>query len=456
LIDVHSYLKDVPEALKPIWTVAEPNASLQLYDGKITVNQREESHFGSGQLFLRWHPTCQLRFESRLIDSPPLHPDFDDIRIACEDLPGKPQSQGFIDRIVDTLSAQKRVSGKIRELEVGNGNQIVKLVFHLPNFPHLRAGPICLHATGASWTGRHVLLADGWKVTLDALSDCDLRKNLKQQAGSGITHVGQIERCDCLTFGVADAQELINCLFWFFSFCKAHWTGPILFAGFDKHDNRVYERFSGTRVTPERSRRKWLCDLEAGCLEDLFPGFVKRWNNPEWGDAIKTCLYWYVDSNLPDRSAEGAIVELCALFEALGWVQLVETGSCDPKRFEKLGASHKLKRLLVACGIDHALPHQLRSLKNAAAQFNKHVKNGPDAIMTLRNAYTHPGPESRALINATESSTEYVLLLARHYASLCLLRAFDYHGTFLNYFSGEQWEGAMAQHVPWSRSAAPK
>ena len=162
---------------------------------------------------------------------------------------------------------------------------------------------------------------------------------MTSEGASGITHVGEIRRSDGSHFTFEEASKLLDCLFWFFSFCKSHWTGPLLFVGYDDSQNEVCRRLSSTRVIPEHNRRRWLCHIDRNSLPPLFPGFYAKWFDAQYFDYIKTCLYWYIDANIPGRGAEGSIVTLCALFEAVTWMELVGKSNMTPSQYKSSTAA---------------------------------------------------------------------------------------------------------------------
>jgi hypothetical protein len=448
-------LSKYPRALTPVWNTSHPNEEITVYDGKVEIAQNGVTMLGNARIFLRWHPACGLRFNANLTEALSTTKYFIKNGPVEINLPEKPEAKPIEATItsIRDMFARTNVAGRVREIVVGEGLGLTTLKFHAPNFTSFKAKII---SNGkAVWGGRHVLEGQGWRVILDEQRDGVERSELTEAAGTAITHVGQIEKIDGTEFNAADTLELVECLSNFLSFAKSHWTGPLLFAGFDKTDALIYERHFDTRVTPERSLWHWLDDMKDDTIESLFPEFVNKWFDPKWQDILRICVYFFVDANLPEHSAEGGIIEFWAIFEALGWIEFVETNKYTADQYYGLRSDSKLAELLNLYNIDTTLPSELSRLTAEAAKESLTVRDGAAAVAVIRNGFAHPSPRNRRLLATTVDLTEWTFLLARKYAGLCLLRQFHYQGSFINYFKKAEWLAGAAELVPWSNKSKP-
>jgi len=65
-----------------------------------------------------------------------------------------------------------------------------------------------------------------WLINLDDIASTDLRRQLGEQSGYAITHVGDIHRRDGKTVQYADVEVLLTDVLWWLSTLRSERTGP--------------------------------------------------------------------------------------------------------------------------------------------------------------------------------------------------------------------------------------
>lgn len=126
---------------------------------------------------------------------------------------------------------------------------------------------------------RAVLQDDDWIIEIQKLPNAkDIVQQLKNNGGSGITHVIKLERVEGKAFSVSALWKVINDLHRFLSFARGQWTslfGPV---GYDAQGAVTYESWGTLLSAPWQSGYAWL---------DIHHGDVLRWLIPA---SLKCCV----------------------------------------------------------------------------------------------------------------------------------------------------------------------
>ena len=166
--------------------------------------------------------------------------------------------------------------------------QMIRVVFHLFNFVDLIGNR---GSTEQSETMNHAiqhvyLTSDEWKVELKSLIATPENINaLKEKGGYRLTHIGGIQKTDDTSFSGKDADVCLRALRFFLSFAKGGWCVPICAVGFDASGSRVWESWSSPKE-PWHTPLSWFDPHNGSQLAALFPGFMKRWANDDWREAL--------------------------------------------------------------------------------------------------------------------------------------------------------------------------
>ena len=224
---MRSMFEDLPQRLSPIYQTKTISAPIVLHEGPCTLTQGTSCLVGNGLVSLEWLPHPRLVFRCF-----PSNTDSGSRRIAPGRIELKLPELGA--RIQATVTSSpmlfwahetRPAEGRIDQLEFGRLDQCTRIRFHLPNFSFF-LGELVRYAPGGASSERAVLEYGGFRTILDrciARGD-PVEDALPSNGGYAITHVGTVERIDGSTFSHSDAEATLNCLGYFFSFCRAAWT----------------------------------------------------------------------------------------------------------------------------------------------------------------------------------------------------------------------------------------
>jgi hypothetical protein len=257
-------------------------------------------------------------------------------------------------------------------------------------------------------------------------------------------------------FAPADAENCLDCLGWFLSFCNGRWTAPILSLGCAQDSKFVSHEWRIPGISPYRVVRSWFSDLRRNVLSDVYPGFADRWSNETWSSTLRSAIYWYMLGNAPGVAIENGVILAHVAFESLGWTLFVEDTKClSPEGYERLRAADKLRLLLNQCRIPLDVPSELPSLRQAAKDAN--WNDGPGSLAAVRNSYVHPSIKNRdRLLRAGTDAEHQAWVLSIYYLELLLLYLCNYQGEFSSRLIGGVFTGQEVTTVPWASQRAIK
>ncbi len=323
---------------------------------------------------------------------------------------------------------------------------VSKIVFHVPNLREYFGEPISDSQT--VWCGRAEMSYSGWAITLDQTNNSVLLKELAQVGGFAFTHLGILSRDDNSFFEASSAADLLESLFWFFSFCNGRKTGPTLAVGYDEFDNLVWQQWHAHPTLPFKPVGSWNRGVIKNVLPNVYPGFSRRWNDSKWNDVIRSALYWYLEANAPGASIEAGIIQAVTALDTIGWTMVIEEGIKSEKRYDNDSIEKNLSDILAHCGIDVSIPPELSRLNDYGKW-----KSGPEAIAKIRNCRVHYSPKNREVLKRVGTLGEReASALVLEYLELVLLWLFDYNGEYCRRTARNVSEGQALRSVPWSRN----
>lgn len=439
-----------PIALDAVYSTPDANCNVQLYEGAIILRKADQEFKGQGTIELRWLPTPDIRLEMEVDAKVEIDLFASDVTIELVD--GWPTELIDVEITGTSMSSatgRTPISGSLHRWSRASALGMKSATFHIPNMRAFRGDPIC-NKSGAAWVGRATLAWDGWKITIDEISNKELRGKLKALAGFGITHVGAMEKQDDSSFSPEDANTQLEALYWLLSFCNGRWTGPILPLQSDIDMKQAWCEWSARRVSPYRHIRSWNHELMEDVLPSICKGFADKWFDEMWSRTIRIAIYWYVTANAPGAPIENGVMVTQVAFETLGWTLFVEDmKSLSSEGYERLHSADKLRLLLTHCGIGLAIPAELHELLATAKADN--WSDGPAAISAIRNAHVHPSPKNRARLSRAGVDAEHqATILSLYYVELLLLRLFDYSGEYCSRLIGGVYPNGAIKTVPWN------
>ena len=292
------------------------------------------------------------------------------------------------------------VNGLIEEFEIGQGQKVSFIIFHVTNFIDYHGRGVRDEAGRKSWASRSVIEAGEWRITIDKIEDAKrLFEGLKAIGGFAITHVGRLERVDGKKFDAKKSDGVFEVMFRYLSFCRGEWVAPILPIGFDANGDRVWEKWRSWKIERWKNVDNWFNWHSEEGLSKGFPGFFTKWQDEKWQVVLLLSNHWYVEANMSAGGQEGSVILAQAAFELLGWTHLVdEQSALSDKGYEKLDAADKLRLLLMSCGIPAAIPATLARLATCGQAKGNDWKDGPEMLTEVRNALVHGNPARRKKI----------------------------------------------------------
>jgi hypothetical protein len=439
-----------PEPIPPFVPCEGQCISIPLFQDAVNLDFAKETFRTDASIALRWQPFPQIQFEiPELPEGVFLNPRstfsirFDDgAVIKGPRVVGVSMSSGPED-------LKSSAYGRIRERFLRPKDSPAQYaLFLLPNFEMVQGSG--LRYPDGSARGARLLLADGvWAITLDQTeAAAAAEKALKENSGFAITHVGRLERADGQPVTASQMRLMLNAFACYVSFCCGRWTGPCLPKGFDQCGAQVWETWDYSRTVPYASLRSWMDPSERDHFEGPFPGFIKLFLDEAWGEALQIAIHWYLEANAQAGSIEGAIVLTQTAFELLSSVVLVEDQcTLSAEAYEKLTAADRIRLLFRWAGIPTSIPMELNDLTQLAAADN--WPDSPTAMTRIRNTITHPTKKNREkYAKHSHGARTDSWRLGLWCLELCLLRLFEYRGTYANRIT-QRFSGEVVS-VPWA------
>ncbi len=327
-------------------------------------------------------------------------------------------------------------------LDKGNSTTMQQVVFHLFNFRNV------LGTRRSSETRDNTqnlinyidLHGSGWHVEMKSLFETDANLRLaREDGGQRLTHVGSVRRDDCQAFTPKDANEILNALHYFLSFARGGWCSPVCPVGFDAAGERVWGQWSSSRDWSD-SQQNWFVLGHGQQLADLFPLFVRRWEEDHWREALTAVVYWYVSASASSRGVDAGIILIQAAIERLAYEYAVhEKRLISEEGFKKLRASDQFRLLLSSFNVPLFIPASATALGKWAAVGP--ANDGPHALTVIRNSLVHTGKRA---VNLPPSAMTEAWNLGLWYVELSILAICG--------FAEKHWDRntGTTQLLPWT------
>lgn len=444
-------LLQMPQSLEALYATSSPNETVELYSGELILSLNGQEMTGSGRILLKWLPSPRAIFEiDSLAGFVPL--DEGDIYVPALNY-SCPVS------VLHSSLFSGPCGGSIRDQRVPVSGMVDRIIYHLPNFHHYTGDSIRNADATSAWRGRLVLRHGLWLIYLDAVPGAEqLRKVLAADGGFAITNVGSIQLEGNARFSLTEALDILDVLYYYFSFARGIWCGPLLPIAFDSGAKK-WSRWEPPRIRQWRERRSWFPELDLGALQplsDAFSGFIRLWEDTLWREPIKNAVHWYIEANTNAGGVEGGIVLVQTALELLSWVYLVEdeaTKVMSANKFNGVPAEERIESLLRRLSIPTRLPEQLLALASAASTLE--AEDGVGALVSLRNALVHPKKSKRQKVTEVGVSARIeALTLGLWYLELALLRLIGYNGVYWSRLRSGNNE-QVRDTVPWMGAGEP-
>ena len=440
--------------LQPLYEFPKPNERVLIKKAKASVSIKGKIYEEDAEVYLDLLPRAKIHIYAS-IPKMVLLDSIETFAIAGKDVPGfatgaTPSSEGKTE--VEWCPKTEPVIGYGDQ-----STQIVTVVFHLFNYMEFFGTRNSIEETEKekdnikNITQHSIpyldLNAGGWNVELKSLvTTRNTFKTLREIGGYGLTHVGQLQKEDRTCFDVKTAEKMLTALHFFLSFSKGMWCNPCLTVGFDDKENRVWESWASPKGH-WGSPSSWFDPHHCEQLANLFPGFMAKWENEDWRDALQEVIYWYLNSNCSTLGLgigiDAGIILTQTAIERLSFEYAVRHKKLiGADGFKDLRASDKFRLLFSSLDIPIEIPASLPELQDFAKQFK--WLDAPHAITDVRNSLVHPEHKRSGQFGKTYYP---VWNLGQWYLELALLRICNYSGTYGNRLI-RRWVGEI-ETVPW-------
>lgn len=330
---------DIPSALSSVYSTPQTNQPILLYQGTVEIQMDSKKvATGKGNICLNWLPSPEIKVEINNVTLDIPEKDFEDR--ACS---GKVQLLLVDSEVRASVYLNKfnfdKIAGNLDEV-AGNldeaiwskpGESLEYVLGHLVNFPRL-AGNWVSHSHGNWISGaalRAVLTTDNWKITIDGVSSIDeITKELHQSGGYAITSLIRIERPSKSDrfMSLDDTSKITDALCFFFSFAVGRYSPVVLPVGFDSSSTESWYEWKNWLIPQWEKTISWFSgEKNWDGLGQVFPGFMKIWDDPIWCEPIRRSVVWYVESNSATADPSGRIILVQSALELLSWTYFVST-----------------------------------------------------------------------------------------------------------------------------------
>lgn len=317
----------------------------------------------------------------------------------------------------------------LRVVEVNAGALMARVVFHVINCRDF-SGEFIHHSSGICNSGRIELETEEWQVTLDCVDNQEeLTEALRHNGGRAITHRVQIRRKDDSTFPSKQLDDIAPLVENFIAFVTGSWACLVLPIGF-LGDEESWQLWNIRHCRSWSNPYTWSTNLPSKCIKAVFPGFARRFADPDWNEPFAQAINWYVQCR--NGTVESSIILSQAALELIAWVLYVEIGKVvlGSTGFENLWASDRIRLLLSQMRVSCEFPPEVAALGSFQFDGNNTYSDGPHAITEVRNGITHPKKKKRERLAEMGPLRHQACELGLFYLECCLLGLAGYFGPF--------------------------
>lgn len=173
--------------------------------------------------------------------------------------------------------------------------------------------------------GQFIFDYDDWHIVLATLEDnYELQEKLERRGGYGITHICKIERLDNQQFNLDQAYEIIDAFIYYLSFVRGIWVAPFVVLGFDEKGTQILGEWRNPAIKADSWQSLAYSWTRSDTTEmvDIFPGFMKKWQDETWHEVIQNIIQWYIESYKHTNGHNTSIILVQAALEKLAWTYL--------------------------------------------------------------------------------------------------------------------------------------
>lgn len=434
----------------------KPNSAIPIYSGRFELRDGDKFFTVEGEIEFRWFPNSGARFQGyirddaidflrtdRISTSYKLIIDglsFGDAFITSTQF-GDPSSGAFL----SGLMSQKAIAGD-------SSIHVNCVRFSIPNLRDFRGLSIrSVRDKGETFfTGRMLFEDDEYSICIDRKeNDSELRKALLEQGGYLILYDAELKVVKG-SISHDSLQNVMHCFGTFLSFLNGRRTSALFLTGVFE-DEVIWRDFADYYVDDYKSVRSWPERCYSGELNESWKKFKELWKVEENQNVLSTLVHWYVQANGHAGFAEGSIMMAQAALELVyNWWIVEDKQMVLGKDSESLAASNKIRLLLSQVGVDARIPESFTELADFISDAST-IKDGPEAIVQIRNAIVHSQKEKRIKLSQIHyKAKSQALNLSLWYIELCLLRILKFDGKYNNRCADVVYASKAEQVMPWA------
>lgn len=318
---------------------------------------------------------------------------------------------------------------------------------HLFNFNNINMHSYIINDNEQQWIGDCINFNyEDWIIQIRPLPNTsEIINKLKYSKGYALTHIIILIKEDNKPFQSKDALALLIKVSDFFAFAKGALIACTFPVGL-KNKKAVWKQLS----VPAK---EWVnCDSWFDCfrpqqLEELFPKFMEKRCDVNWGDAISSVLPWYFSANDFSNNIELNIIATQTALEKLSYEYAVNHKRLLTKNgFKDLWASDKFRLLFSSLSIPIEITNETPEIFNVYKKNSFKWLDAAHALTEIRNALVHPEHNKKGLINNLLTEA---LKLGLRYLELSILAICGYQGTYLNRLK----KSNRVEQVPWVKNS---
>lgn len=400
-------------AIRPAFSTRRVSAPIRLYQGDLQVMVRGEARTACGRLWWEWLPEPRVRICA----------EGDGLFAVEWDL--EVRLPGFLEPLKGRVTRKNLhgyLEGTVSRWVRHDGSPLRRLVFHLANFPNFIGSDFTDRRRRTHVRGQLTFATDGWRVVIQRTLNPELIADIEQERGYGITHVGQLSRADGSPFTPEECEPVLEALGWYLSFARGGFTFPLLRVGYTGR-KKVLLDYRPCRASAGW-HKGWMPLHQATRIEHTFADFYRKFQDPDWNEALRVCINWLVDSGEASTVDAGLVMAQFAV-EGLAAQRYFRSSSGIPaKQYDGLRAAEKLRLMLSQCSIPATLPAELTNLQDGVHNYG--WKDGPQAVTELRNAVAHA--KLHKLTRLSVAGRWEAAALTRWYVEMILLKVLGYAG----------------------------
>ena len=259
------------------------------------------------------------------------------------------------------------------------------------------------------------------------------------------THTVDVRDTEGRSFSGVEADGVLQALGNFLSFANGGSCTLVCPSGRDENGEHVWSQWSAP-IGPESVAFCWSGRRFAKPLVALFPGFMAKWADEGWRDALRTAIWWYTAAN-DGTAIDSGIVSAQIALERLAYEYCVrERALVSERGFDRLTAADRYRMFFASLAVPLSIPSSLTVLSSASKSEGRDWADAADAMTALRNKLVHSGKPRAPLPPGCYNEA---WLLATWLVEASILALCGFQGEYWNRIS------RCDDRAPWTAKRTP-